>query len=283
MKLQIARFFASLLAIWVFAGTVAAESAIPVLKTKTETYQNVTVVSRTATHVFVQHSRGVANVKIAELNAEALQQLGLKTAAEAAAIQGGETSGSAMESGASGPSRRAQMIEHYSAELKKVLPPRVAAMFGAFLLASLAVALGLYLFYSFCVRLICLKTGYSPGILAWLPVLRDIALIRASGMSAWWFLVLVSPSIVQRLVQNRFAGWQFAVWAACGVTIIVHCYWCIRICQARGKGIAAMIFLIFPLTYPFTFLYLAFSGGAAALRSEKKESRRTIHTEPIPA
>ena len=61
------------------------------------------------------------------------------------------------------------------------------------------------------------------------------------------------------------------------VMLIVHIRWCILICLARGKSVVAMIFLIFPLTYPLAFIYLAFSSadtekGKAPVLSSQRES-----------
>ena len=141
----------------------------------------------------------------------------------------------------------------------RAISPRDAAILGWIIAGTLAVLLLFYLFYSFCVRLICLKAGYRPGILAWLPILRDYALIRAAGMSVVSFLVLMSPGIILPLVQDQFVGWEAVALANFVLVVVVHCLWCVRLCDARGKGTFAKILLIFPVTYPFAFLYLAFA------------------------
>src|SRR4051794_23405907 len=78
-----ARLCASLLALGLLVIQALAGEVVPVLPTKTESYANVTVVSRTATHVFVQHSRGVANIKLAALDVQALTALGFRSTDEA--------------------------------------------------------------------------------------------------------------------------------------------------------------------------------------------------------
>src|SRR5690349_6283617 len=60
------RLCASLLALVVFVAPSLAGDVLPVLKTRTETFANVTLINRTATHAFVQHSRGVANIKLVD-------------------------------------------------------------------------------------------------------------------------------------------------------------------------------------------------------------------------
>src|SRR2546426_6622253 len=89
------RLCASLLALGIFAVHTFAAEVVPVLQTKTETYQNVTVISRTATHVFVQHSRGVANIKIAELDAQTLKALGYRSGDEAVVLASAANSANA--------------------------------------------------------------------------------------------------------------------------------------------------------------------------------------------
>ena len=61
------------------------------------------------------------------------------------------------------------------------------------ILAVLGVLLLLYLFHCYCCMLICRKTGKPPGVLVWLPVLQLFPLLRAAGMSAWWFLACFVP------------------------------------------------------------------------------------------
>jgi hypothetical protein len=285
------RLWAILLACACSAISTWAADVLPVLKTKTETYQNVTLLSKTETHLFIQHSRGLANIRIAEVDIEAKRALGLapkedpKPPARVTANSQPRDATEPKEADlANGHQALASSFSEMAAQmlggLKDAMPASVAARFGLFLAATFGLLLFLYLFYSYCVRLICLKAGYAPGLLAWLPILRDFALVRAAGMSVAWFLVLMSPGLVQWLVHDRFPGWKFVVLAACLLALTAHIYWCIRICLARGKGGFAMLFLIFPLTYPFAFLYLAFSGGS----NQPSEDRpRRIRLGPMPA
>jgi uncharacterized membrane protein YhaH (DUF805 family) len=70
-------------------------------------------------------------------------------------------------------------------------------------------------------------------------VLQAIPMLRAAGMSGWYFLLLCVPV----------------------VSLVVSLFWCVRISQARGKGGWTIFFLIFPLTSFLAFLYLAFSNS----------------------
>ena len=94
-----ARLCASLLALGFFVLQALGEDVLPVLQTKTDSYANVTVVSRTATHVFVQHSRGVANIKLSDLDVTALTALGFSNKDEAViAAAGGDPKSDAAKS-----------------------------------------------------------------------------------------------------------------------------------------------------------------------------------------
>lgn len=253
------RFCAVILAFVVLAPLAQAEGAVPMIKTRTETYKNVTLVSHNATHVFVQHSRGMATLKVGDLDKEALIGLGVLPPEEIVAAAEGTTESteaiadvSALQQSfkeslaGSPPTLDAHQLVQLKEEVKKILP-----IVGAVLLVF-------HLFFSLCCMLICKKTGMQPGILVWLPVLQLIPLIRASGMSGWWFL-----------------GWFVPI-----LNIVAQILWCINICKARGKGMFATFCLIFPLTHPLAFLYLAFSSGSGEV---EEESVGRIRLEPLPA
>jgi hypothetical protein len=94
-----------------------------------------------------------------------------------------------------------------------------------------------YLFFCYCSMLICKKVGQQPGILVWLPVIQTFPMLKAAGMSAWWFLLLLVP----------LAG------------VVVSICWCVKICQARGKSSWLALFLLLPISNLFAYLYLAFA------------------------
>jgi len=109
----------------------------------------------------------------------------------------------------------------------------------------LVVGLVFHLFFSYCARLICIKTGNVPGIMVWLPVLQIFPMLRAAGMSGWWFLGLFVPVL----------------------NLVVQILWCINIVKARGKHVIWAILLILPLINVVAFIYLAFSDDGAARES----------------
>lgn len=255
---KISCWCAKLLAFGLLATTVLADEVVPEVRTKSDTYQNVTLISRTKTHVFVHHSRGVATLKMAELSNETLVGLGVLAPEEVVAAT----------TKASGPSNLAQALAPISqmaealpatfqskgatrAEFK--LPPNAKNI----LIAAAGILFLFHLFFSYCAMQICKKAGTEPGIVVWLPIAQMYPLIRAAGMSGWWFLACFVPVL----------------------NIVAQVIWSINIAKVRGKGTLTTIMLILPVTNVFAFLYLAFSGGA----SENDDDAQPVRFEPLPA
>jgi hypothetical protein len=252
----ILRLCTLLLACGLGAVNLWADDALAVLKTKTETYANVTVISQTKTHLFVQHSRGVANLKIQDLDLDALRALGVVEANQApegmAAADVKERGEGASESTNAQPTLLAAWKERLPANIE--FPPLEQKVKLILLTASF----GIYLFFCYCCLLICTKSGAEPGILIWVPVLQLLPLLRAARMSGWWFLLWLVPV----------------------VNVIAQVIWCFKIATARGKGVFTAILLLLPLTSIFAFLYLAFSGGSA---SESDDDPKPLRIDPLPA
>ena len=100
--------------------------------------------------------------------------------------------------------------------------------------------------------LICRKTGNPPGVLVWVPVLQLFPMLRAAGMSGWWFLAYFVPLL----------------------NLVPPILWSLKIAKARGKSVWVGVLLLLPVTNLFAFLYLAFSDGASAKRT-KAPSRKS--------
>jgi len=99
-----------------------------------------------------------------------------------------------------------------------------------------------YLFFCLCCMLICSKTGNEPGILVWLPLLQVFPMLRAAGMSGWWFFAFFVPVL----------------------NLVAPILWCINIVKARAKSIWWVVCLILPVTNLLAFLYLAFSSAPSS-------------------
>jgi hypothetical protein len=122
----------------------------------------------------------------------------------------------------------------------------------------LAAACGLaflYLFVSYCGRLICQKAGKPATALIWIPVAQLIPLLRAANMSPAWLLAFFVPVL----------------------NVVAQILWSFKIAKARGKSGLVGLFLVLPVTNLFAFLYLALSDG------EAKQERRTVEIMTLEA
>jgi hypothetical protein len=246
-------------------SAIAADPVIPVLDTGTQIYSNVTISSKSATHVFIKHSKGISGLKVSELNQESLVKLGYEEAPKAKAAE------AKPEPTEAGPSRAEKISDKINykqlfgdhQQPKVTVDPdgairieqdgRTVVLDKRVLMIGAGVLLFLYIFWSGCSMAICRKsgvTGFFSGLLCWLGGLRAIPLLRAAGMSPWWFLLLLVPGV------NVLA------------MVILFVVWCIKITNVREKGGFTAMFLLFVPTFPLAFLYLAFSGSGSGGNDE---------------
>jgi apolipoprotein N-acyltransferase len=99
--------------------------------------------------------------------------------------------------------------------------------------------------------LICRKAGHPAGLLVWLPALQIFPLLRAAGMSGWWFLAYFVPVL----------------------NVVPVILWPLKIAKARGKSVWVGVLLLLPATNLFAFLYLAFSDSAPRADDESPEPK----------
>lgn len=221
---------------WVSVATLAAADVeLPVLKSGTDVFTNVTIYGQTTTDLFIKHSRGFGNIKISSLDSPTLRllKLGGETPEEKAA---GTVSGKAATAVATMKSK----LESSTA----VRVPSQAEVLGSLsqfrpspnLIAIVVIA---YLLYCACLKLICQNAGSKAGPMIWFPVLQMFPLLRAAKMSAWWFVAFLIPL----------------------VGVVAHIVWCVKICKACGKSALVIVLLILPGTNVLAFLYLALSKG----------------------
>ena len=220
----------------------AQEMKFDVLQIGTHEYKNVTVTTKSKSYVFILHSEGMTNLRIAELPEDVLQKLGYQNP-NAPKVQ---TNGPAVFVKQTIAKLDLPQVKTAEEQFKTAwnnspagarLPiPEISKS----LLAGVAGALALlYIFYCACCRLICLKAGGKPGILIWFPLLQLIPMLKAAGMSLAWFLAYLVPVL----------------------NVIAHVLWCFKIADARGKTAFVGFLLLLPVTSFFAFLYLAFSNG----------------------
>jgi hypothetical protein len=251
------RWCARLLAFALLITNALADDVVPVFQTRTDTYKDVTLISRTKTHVFLKHSRGVATLKTAELDKQTLIALGVPLPEEVAVVP-------VKPSGTSNLARALAPVSEFARSLPASLNANGLAGFKlpadakTIIFAAVGIMVLFHLFFSYCAMLICRKAGTDPGIMVWLPILQAYSLIRAAGMSGWWFLACIVP----------------------GPNIVAQVLWSIKIAKVRCQGVFTTIMLILPGTNLFAFMYLAFSGNSAG---EDDEEAKPIRLSPLPA
>ncbi|MBI1840133.1 MAG: DUF805 domain-containing protein [Verrucomicrobia bacterium] len=235
------------------------------------TFTNVTIGARTPTDVFLRHQGGLVNVKVDELSHPQLVQLGYEEEAKESRV--GKATAEAKSkvqdvvsrtiTAAEGNEKIAAFAQRVRARFGGpggLLPakagsetsesagaPNMAAMAlimqsvpnnMSVILSVLLVAFPiLYFFGCYTARMVCTKAGAEPGFLIWLPILSMIPLMRAAGLPGWMSFLLYVPV----------------------VNLVLMIVWCFKISQARGKSGLTALALIFPLTSPFAWLYLAYS------------------------
>jgi hypothetical protein len=242
-------------ALILFSVTVGAtEERFPLLQVGTRMYTNVTVTTKAKKYLFIVHSGGMTSIKPSELPPQAQEELGYAT------VDGSR--GGTNTAAAWAKREIAKVSVPQVKELEKQLEQKwrgksaaslsVMGLAGSTLIfAVLAIALLLYLFQCYCLMLICRKAGHPPGILVWLPVAQVFPMLRAAGMSGWWFLALLVPVL----------------------NLVASALWCFNIAKARGKSVWMGVLLLLPITSLFAFLYLAFSNGASADEDEEPEPK----------
>ena len=238
---------------------------IDVLKTRTDTFTNVTVYGMSRTDIFIRHAQGIGNVKTKNLDQETLVRLGLVSATNRASGSSKKSAFGSQDESSSGfgGATASGLMSGSDGESRRKLPPglaMVSAMCPVRLgpVASLAVVgllLGVYLFFCYCLKLICVKTGNEPGPMVWLPILQMFPMLRAAGMSAAWFLAFLMPVL----------------------NLVAPIVWSFKIVHARGKSVWVAICLLLPFTSLVAFLYLAFSS---AENSNTDETVRVV-TPPV--
>jgi len=210
------------------------DRVIPLLKTRAGTYTNVTITSRTAKELCILHEGGVGNVILEDLDSEGQELVGYAPPAprgEALRVMAQEKVSAVLNSLPFDSEAVATMASGSDQAVKVELSPAVMVLVVAASIAG-------YLFYCYCLMLICAKAGHEPGPLVWLPLLQVFPMLRAAGMSGWWVLGMLVPLL----------------------NLVVTILWCFKIVSARGKSPVWAVLLILPFTNLIAFLYLAFSG-----------------------
>ena len=274
-SLRALAFWGLLAAFLAVAWPAAAELRLPTLTTKRGTYTNVVITAKTERDIYIRHDGGIGNIKLADIeDDDALVALGLKAPPVKVEVTESATGETIVSTNA--PTKTESQVAQYQAQIMEKLKelqrnqPKLDLKNG---LAALGIFLVIHLFFSFCLKLICVKAGYKPGVVVWLPLLQVISALRAASMSLLWLvpsvfflLSLVALPLVAGSGSSNTTAIVFIVffgWAV--VTAVINCLaqiiWCFKITSARGKSIFMAILLRLPVTNLFAFLYLAFSSS----------------------
>lgn len=226
------------------ATASAEEQKFDVLQIGTQTYRNVTVTTKSKDYVFILHSTGMANLKVKELPDDVRQQLGYidppppKSATAKANDWAKESLGKLQTPQVKVFEERVHQV--FSAEtLARLRPPPLTR---TQVWEASAAGLVVYLFFALCCQFICLKAGKPAGLLGWVPVFQVFPMLKAAGMSGWWFFLMPLAFPV----------------------------WCVKMAKVRSHGFGLAFLLILPVINVLPFLYLAFSSGAAPTKEKRR-------------
>lgn len=104
-------------------------------------------------------------------------------------------------------------------------------------LIGLVLGIGFYVFYCYCLKLICEKCGKNPGVLIWIPILQIIPMLEVAGLPVWYIVLLLIPLV--------------------NIVVMVYMYW--KICERRGKPGYVSLMIFVPFLNIVFLPYLAFS------------------------
>jgi hypothetical protein len=242
-----------------FGAAASLEQRFDVFQVGTTTYRNVTVTTKSKNYVFILHSKGMTNIKVADLTSDLRTSLGYQDPA-APHVKTNTPAAWARQTLAKMDTPQVTRLRDQAAaawQSTGVSDRLRLPQFNQNVLIIATVALvGLYLLHCYCCLLICRKAGGQPGPLIWVPFLQLIPLLKAASMSPWWILGFMFP----------------------GVNLVGHVLLCIKLAEARRKTLLVALLLIFPLSSPFAALYLAFSGGETKRRNRRDERRVELMT-----
>ena len=102
---------------------------------------------------------------------------------------------------------------------------------------SLLVSVGVWLFFSYCLKVICDKAKVDPGVLIWIPFIQLIPMATVAGINPLLLLLYFVP-----LVNIVFVFYHWA-----------------KVCTAIGKSPWLVVMIIIPLVNLAFLPLLAFS------------------------
>ena len=242
------RIAVAILLAWMAAlPVIAADETFSTLTVGAETFTNVTVLTKTRNDVFIRHGRGMASLKVKHLDTLTQIKLGYLVeppkATKSESIKSTVANISRIEADPRVQAAEAELAARFAQAVEQFDPRIFYGLIAAIILS--------YLSFSSLCRSICMKVAGPPKELIpliWLPLLKQIPLLKAAGMSPAWILTNLVP----------------------GLFLVTFIVWSFKITKARGKNVAVAVFLLLPVTNLFAFLYLAMSGDTTTEEPRKR-------------
>jgi hypothetical protein len=243
-----------------FAGHSRADDYLPTFRVGGTVYSNVTVLTKTSSDIYFKHSYGFGNTKVREVDRATLLALGYQLPPDEAEKTSvfHQSAQHVLESQAVTNLVADPRVQEAQALLTAQMGDLVEKITPEVIHGFVAGFIAIYLFFSFCCRQICVKTGQNASPLVWLPIFKQLPLLRAANMTRWWLL----PALLFFPI----------VWP------LMKIIWSFKICPQRGKSWVVGLFLLLPVTNIFAFLYLAFSGNG-----ESEPASSVISLGPPPS
>ena len=212
------------------------EAHFPVLQVGATMYTNatVTVTGKSGADLFILHSKGIATLKIKDLDDATRARLGFpsRNATQASAVPAQAVENAFSE----------MMLEEPSQPESSV---KLGGLAGLFSVAMLLFVVIMYVPFCMSCANLCKKAGTPSAILVYLPVVKQLALFRATGVSwLYFFLGLFIP----------FVG--LIGWIVC----------CQRLCETCNRSKWLVLAMVLP-----PFGWLAFISLARGSRKEDHE------------
>ena len=229
-----------------------AEDHLDVLTIDGNSYSNITVVGKTATHIEFKHANGFSSVKAATLPEDVQIKLGYTPPPP--------------------PKKPLDFTKDFYRDTVLIFSdPRYREVEGLIrqeivrlrsdertLHAVLAGVISIYVLFCSAVWLICRKTTTRPGIWVWVPGFQFVSLFKAAGMPAWNILLLLVPV----------------------VNIVITVMWCFKIARTRQKSAVWGFLLLIPVINIVAFFYLAFSSAPKAPPTPPRKFGLSFQTAP---
>lgn len=253
------------------ASTQRTEARFEALEVDGVTYSNVAVKTQDE-RVFIRHADGIITLRLADLSGEFRHEL------TNAGVLGGVTSQRALPAQTS--ARPAQnfkpsdlnpnpsMFQRGVAASRRVYH-RGPREFGDvregarlwFIIASIA---GLYVMRSTFYSRIYERSRGEISLMAWIPVLQCVPMLRAANLHLQWLLLpiflimgILTPAPMAHVPPALITYWCVVALLALAC-MALFAWWCFRICDALDRSAWIGVLLLFPVLHWIGLGLLAF-------------------------